>query len=1019
MSRPAPRWRWLAPLAALGALVTLALSPTAEAAFSSTPAPGLVADGPVSAIAVSGENVYLGGSFNQIGPRTGSGVVFNSTLSELQPGLPAVGGVDAAVDAIVADGEGGWYIGGRFTEVGGVPRTNLAHILADGSVDPNFDPNPESRQANAAVERLVLSGSTLYVAGQFEQIGGQERRYLAALSTATGLATTFAPEPNGEIGCGLVVDGDYVFVCGYFNEVGGQQLTHGLAALNATTGSATAWNPGNESRPDAMYLSPSNVLYLGFYGKFSTDPAHTEYEGLAALQLAAEPDQPPTFLPWHPNIQEVHAITQIGQTLYVGGHFNDVAYAPADRETENYTFYERSNTAAFDVEKNYELLPFEARVEGNEYYVNVSALSGVGGQLYVSGYFYGVGGEPRTDLSAVDPTTGAPMGANPNIDGSVNAIAASGSEVYVGGSIATIDGKPRAHLAVIDAATGALEETDPSVDGTVDALAVEGSTLYVGGSFRNATGAGETEQGRGRLAAFSTTSGALEPFAPEANNTVKALAIAGETLYAGGEFGELEGKAHGDLAAFSTASGKLEESFNPQPNGVVNALTVESERLYAAGSFSEVDATARSDLAAFSTTTGALDQSFLPPSFDRSLMAVAATPSSVYVGGDFSEVGGIYQPRLAALDASDGSLQAWNPEVNDNVDALLLDGSTLYAGGSFQDAGGIARSNLVGLSTATGAATHFAPEPDLEVKALALVPGGLYVGGNFQDLEGIPQPGFAELPSTGSVEEEESKGEQETAERERVERERAERQHGGTGGAEAGSSSEGSDAGSTGLTSTPSTSITGGPPYFTSAHEATFTFTSDAEGASFRCSLDGSTPVACSSPYTVGSLADGVHRFVVQAVSPAGAVDTAGASESFDVTEPLVLAPETTAASTAGVGGPLLSDIKAPATLGTGKGAHKAVLELTLSEPATLTITLRRVEWIPCRHARSLYCLHSLAVGKLAVHARAGANKVNILGDIAKHRLPAGRYTATLRASSSSGRVSKAVTVRFRVLRHR
>jgi hypothetical protein len=41
------------------------------------------------------------------------------------------------------DGSGGCYIGGNFNNVGGVPRNNLARVLANGTVDPNWDPDPD------------------------------------------------------------------------------------------------------------------------------------------------------------------------------------------------------------------------------------------------------------------------------------------------------------------------------------------------------------------------------------------------------------------------------------------------------------------------------------------------------------------------------------------------------------------------------------------------------------------------------------------------------------------------------------------------------------------------------------------------------------------------------------------------------------------------------------------------------------------------------------------------------------
>src|SRR5258706_9163117 len=70
-----------------------------------------VTDGDVYAVAPAGDKVFIGGTFNYIGPSTGSFVTTDaSTGAALQP-LPLVAG---DVYTMVADGSGGWYIGGRF-----------------------------------------------------------------------------------------------------------------------------------------------------------------------------------------------------------------------------------------------------------------------------------------------------------------------------------------------------------------------------------------------------------------------------------------------------------------------------------------------------------------------------------------------------------------------------------------------------------------------------------------------------------------------------------------------------------------------------------------------------------------------------------------------------------------------------------------------------------------------------------------------------------------------------------------
>src|SRR2546421_1299111 len=93
--------------------------------------------GSVFAIAQSGSSVYFGGRFTYVGPSTGSFVALDANTSEVEAGPPRVTG---DVLSSAADGDGGWYIGGTFTSVGGVARQHLAHIFSDGTLDSNWAP---------------------------------------------------------------------------------------------------------------------------------------------------------------------------------------------------------------------------------------------------------------------------------------------------------------------------------------------------------------------------------------------------------------------------------------------------------------------------------------------------------------------------------------------------------------------------------------------------------------------------------------------------------------------------------------------------------------------------------------------------------------------------------------------------------------------------------------------------------------------------------------------------------------
>lgn len=80
----------------------------------------------------------------------------------------------------------------------------------------------------------------------------------------------------------------------------------------------------------------------------------------------------------------------------------------------------------------------------------------------------------------------------------------------------------------------------------------------------------------------------------------------------------------------------------------------------------------------------------------------------------------------------------------------------------------------------------------------------------------------------------------------------------------------------------PDTVIDDGPSGTTTDTTPTFTF-HGTEPGSLRCSLDDGSFVLCSSPRTLGPLADGPHTFAVRAVDGVGNQDPEPATRSFAV----------------------------------------------------------------------------------------------------------------------------------------
>lgn len=103
--------------------------------------------------------------------------------------------------------------------------------------------------------------------------------------------------------------------------------------------------------------------------------------------------------------------------------------------------------------------------------------------------------------------------------------------------------------------------------GAVLAIAVSGTTIYVGGDFNQATNAsinGGNTVVRNRFAAIDATTGALLPFNPQFNNTVRFLIVNGGfgRFYAGGDFTMVNGNMRNLVCSFDVGTNVL-NAWNP------------------------------------------------------------------------------------------------------------------------------------------------------------------------------------------------------------------------------------------------------------------------------------------------------------------------------------------------------------------------------------------------------------------------------------------------------------------------
>jgi hypothetical protein len=670
-------------------------------------------NGRVAAMAATSSTLYLGGYFDYVGPHTGNLVAVDTAEGNRLSSFPYVTGT---IEVCISDGEGGWFVGGKFQNIGDVARVNAAHILADGSVDPDWNPSP-----NAQVNDMVLSGKTLYICGRFTNIDGQPWSCAVALNAQTGhvIPTWFsALSSNISEAYTMAVYNDLLFLGDNY---------YGLIQIDTLTGAQNISWEGSISGGSVKAMAISGqTLYVG--GDFTTANSQTR-NYLASFNVNSG-----ELSAWNPNPSlNVYTLGVYKSTLYVGGIFKKIGSTM------------RYGLAAFNISDG-SLMNWNGNI-GGVYYPSINKLAVAGSKVYITGAFLTANGQDRCRLAALDAESGTLLDWDPKSAYPANAIGISGSTALLCGELQSVGGQLRKYLASIDRATGAATDWNPKADKRVISMALSGSTLYVGGDFTSIAGVW-----RDSLASFDTTTGALNnwtPYTPD--GAVWSLAVAGDTVYVGGWFTHIGSTSRKYIASLNATTGAL-TSWNPGASSRVAAMTVAGPTLYVGGQFTTLGGASRSLIGSFDIGTGALNP-WNPTSaggVNPQVESIAVSGSTVYVVGDFAQMGGKIRSSLVALDAVTGEATDWNPLVVDSsvtpwIQSIAVYGPVVCIGGFFTNAGGQPRYYLAAIDAITGNATPWNPGANSYVDSIIISDSSLFIGGNFSSVGGIAGMGVAEF----------------------------------------------------------------------------------------------------------------------------------------------------------------------------------------------------------------------------------------------------------------------------------
>jgi PKD repeat protein len=255
------------------------------------------------------------------------------------------------------------------------------------------------------------------------------------------------------------------------------------------------------------------------------------------------------------------------------------------------------------------------------------------------------------------------------------------------------------------------------------------------------------------------------------DGVVWSQAILNDTVYVGGSFGHARpaGVALGgagqvvrtDAMAYSISTGQM-TSWAPALNGQVLAVAISPDktRVYLAGSFTTAAGAVHDRIAAFNASTGAIISSFVP-NVDAEVDALVVTNTTVYAGGAFSKGNGQVRTRLAAFSATTGALLGWAPTADASVKTMVAtpDGSKIVIGGQFEKVNGVASLGLAALTASTGAKVPWAAGakvldggPGSGITSLSTDGTSVFgTGYKFNSTLGNLEGAFAADPNTGAL----------------------------------------------------------------------------------------------------------------------------------------------------------------------------------------------------------------------------------------------------------------------------
>jgi uncharacterized delta-60 repeat protein len=714
-------------------------------------------------------DVIVVGDFTTIGGVTRGRIAKIKANGSLDPSFASAAGADGPIYCVAVQQNGGILIGGDFQNYNGTARSRIARLTSSGSLDTFFNPGSG---ADGPVYAIAEAANEIWAGGDFTHYNGIGLNRIVQLS-GNGMPKTIQYLPGGCDGPVrvLLVDPSYlgsIYIGGEFLNVGGQSrpylarasyygaldapLTDGVGPDGPVLCMAMEFSDPYAYGEQALYIGGSFTavdgqprgglarIMVDSYSSGDLDSFFSLWVGGVVRGLVPQrssPYEPPTGL----------VIT--GDFDAVNGHpKNHVARVSLTAVESADLFYNSGVIAQVDT---------TYAAGGGLSAPSLAAGNRSDGLIYVAGSFENVSDSPRTALARLYGEYG---GSLPGIPGSPSALALSSDAIVIHWAPASnaashrIERSPNGIDSWTNRGSATTSFTDQGLDPGVE-------------YFYRVTGSNPNGLGTPSAVVSATTdpvdwtgpgSPDLAASALNVNSTVYATALQpdGKILIAG-SFSSVGGVTKNRIARLNP-DWTVDVGFDAQggPNSTVYAIDIAADgKIIIGGTFTSVNGVPRNHVARLHPD-GSLDSNFDPgPGASSSVYSVAAqADGGVLIGGGFSQVSGYNQDYVARL-LPDGSLDlAFRASPNSFVYCLeVLPDGRILIGGSFSQVTGVPLRGVARLLPDGAIDPSFTPgSGGATVYAMDWMSDGrIVIGGTFTSFSGQTRRRVARLLEDGTL----------------------------------------------------------------------------------------------------------------------------------------------------------------------------------------------------------------------------------------------------------------------------